>query len=95
MTPEETRQAAAVMLAHAEGKKIEYRIRDEEKAEWVHLSCPSWSWDESEYRVAPERWCGKIWVHPDGRIERPFEGKGHRWFVDNGWRLIEAKEVEP
>ncbi len=79
------------MLAFAEGKKIECRIRYEEKAEWVHLSYPSWSWDESEYRVAPERWSGKLWIRHDGLA---VAGTGSMEPM-TGWRLIEAKEVEP
>ena len=95
MTLEETRQAAAVMLAFAEGKKIEFRERGSSKKWWLIFGDPEWMWCSVEYRVAPERWSGKIWVHKatgNVRDELHFGGVAP---IEGGWQLIEAKEVEP
>lgn len=94
MTLEETRQAAAVMLAYAEGKPIQWRDAEDESDQWEICEIPLWNWDVWEYRVAPERWAGKIWVHPDGRVVHDY-GEPPEILKKHGWRLIEAKEVEP
>lgn len=43
----------AVMQAAREGKKIEYRVYNEEK--WYEYSHPEWDWTSYDYRVAPEQ----------------------------------------
>lgn len=95
MTPEETRHAAQVMLAHAQGKRIQWQTRQNTDGFWNDTEIPRWDWCKLEYRVAPERWSGKIWVHPDGSYMTPATAMGEGRLVAAGWRLIEAKEVEP
>lgn len=92
MTPEETRQAAAVMIAYAEGKPIQWRLDKDD--DWQEAEAPRWDWVCNEYRVAPERWSGKIWVHADGTVI-PYCPSHDRANWGKVWRLIEAKEVEP
>lgn len=91
MTPEETRQAAAVMIAHAEGKRIEWRKREDADDWWSDTEIPRWDWCKLEYRVAPERWAGKLWISSDGLAVADTGSMESM----TGWRLIEAKEVEP
>lgn len=94
MTPEETRQAAAVMTAFAEGKRIEFLDNRGDYNEWQAITEPSWAWDAGIYRVTPERWAGKIWVR--GESSCSVEDAGSDEYMEaKGWRLIEAKEVEP
>lgn len=58
MIREQAREAAAVMLAWADGKTIQCRRRS--SGEWcgIEPGCTatilSWDWDEFEYRVKPE-----------------------------------------
>lgn len=55
MTREESKKAAEVMLAYAEGKKIEYKVRGGE--EWHpigELETPQFGWNSKEYRIAQE-----------------------------------------
>lgn len=52
MNPEETKKAAAVMLAHAEGKTI--RFRNKLDKEWCVATNPGWDWSGYEYEIAPE-----------------------------------------
>lgn len=90
MTPEETRQAAAVMLAHAEGKRIEWAENPQKGGQWYKDEYPEWNWHDYQYRVAPERWAGKLWIRHDGLA---VADTGSMESMP-GWRLIEAKEVE-
>jgi hypothetical protein len=91
MTPEQAREAAAVMLAFADGSRIECKYVNRE--EWSKVDTPVWNWDVVEYRVAPEPWTGKIWVHPDGQVERAIDGHNKDAWQKNKWKLITAKEV--
>ena len=50
MTTEETRDAAKVMEAYANGKKIQYK----EISEWLDTSLPLFNWAKYKYRVKPE-----------------------------------------
>ena len=51
MTTEEIRDAAKVMEAYANGKKIQY-INDDN--EWIDVPNPSFDWDNCAYRIKPE-----------------------------------------
>jgi len=54
MTREETINSAEIMLAHAEGKKIEYRARG--ASTWVEMNGnPNWNWDSYQYRIKPQQ----------------------------------------
>lgn len=66
MNAEETKRAAAVMIAHAEGKRIERQSRSE--GDWADCPQPVWNWYSRDYRIAPEPIEVEVWVHPDGRI---------------------------
>ena len=93
MTPDEALEAAAVLTAFANGRKIEVgnkRIPDS----WNREDEPLWNFGYCEYRVAPEPWSGKIWVHKatgNVRDELHFGGIAP---IEGGWQLIQAKEVE-
>jgi hypothetical protein len=72
MTPDETKQAAAVMIAFAEGKKIEYKVRCGARG-WEALKLDEedgvdWDWETYEFRIAPEPMEIEVWVHDDGRV---------------------------
>jgi hypothetical protein len=54
MTPTETKQAAAVMIA-SETKNIQERYRHGKSDDgWVDCPEPDWDWDSCEFRIAPE-----------------------------------------
>ena len=62
MTPEETKAAAAVMLAaeYCGGKctNVEFRLRT--CSRFLPINTPIWDWDEFEYRIKPKpeyRYC--------------------------------------
>lgn len=68
MTREDAKKAAEVMMAYAEGKKIEYRVRGGE--EWrpiSELESPQFGWNSKEYRIKPEI------------TYRPFKDKDECW----------------
>jgi len=51
MTKEQAREAAAVMLAWAEGKQVEYSLRGHDT--WEPNEAPCWSWAGCDYRIKP------------------------------------------
>lgn len=58
MNRDETRKATEVMLAYADGKTIQWRLRASNHA-WSETlgaddNSPSWNWFHSEYRIKPE-----------------------------------------
>lgn len=55
MTPEETKAAAEVMLAYAEGKKVECKERCCGEDGWVLKEDHHWAWNCCEYRIAIEK----------------------------------------
>lgn len=95
MTPEETKAAAAVMLAHAEGKAIERRAKLILPEIWEDCPQPVWHFHASEYRVKRELWSGKIWLHSDGHTASYCKSDPEKFMLKNGYRLIEVKEVMP
>lgn len=46
-----TRDAAAVMLAWAPGKEVEYKLYGDSR--WRSTTCPSWNWEAFEFRIKP------------------------------------------
>lgn len=54
MTTEETREAAKVMEAYANGKKIQCNDNRLGNGEWVTTDNPSFNWDKYAYRIKPE-----------------------------------------
>lgn len=93
MTPEQTREAAAVMLAFADGNRIECKYVN--RKEWTKVDTPVWNWDVVEYRVASEPWRGKLWVHPVNvvRAFSPNRDTDPQMMEADGWKLITVKEV--
>ena len=71
MTREEARKAAEVMLAYADGKKIEYCRKGDYV--WFPATTPNFAWSSTDYRVKKE---------PDPGIfpgYRPFKSKEECW----------------
>ena len=64
MTTEETRDAAKVMEAYANGKKIQY-LNDDNV--WIDVPNPLFDWDNYVYRIKPEQ------------KYRPFKSKEECW----------------
>ena len=64
MTIKEIRDAAKVMEAYANGKKIQYLNDDNE---WIDAPNPLFDWDNCVYRIKPED------------TYRPFETKEECW----------------
>ena len=52
MTREETRKAAEVMLAYADGKDLQ--ICGQGSNEWVDVTVPVFNWELNSYRIKPE-----------------------------------------
>lgn len=67
MNKEVAREIAEVMLAYADGKKIEVLIDNS----WVDVPCPTFNWEEYNYRVKPER-----------KIRRMTHREFNRWYQD-------------
>lgn len=51
MTKEQVREAAAVMLAWADGNQVEYSLRGHDT--WEPNEAPCWSWAGCDYRIKP------------------------------------------
>lgn len=54
MTVQEIREAAKVMEAYANGKKIQCNDNRLGNGEWVTTDNPSFNWDKYAYRIKPE-----------------------------------------
>jgi hypothetical protein len=54
MTKEEVLEAANVMIAYANGKKIGTRPRRSTEPLLGILYVPTWNWEQKDYRVIPE-----------------------------------------
>ena len=54
MTKEELKEAAKVMEAYANGKKIQCNDNHLGNGEWVTTDNPSFNWDKYAYRIKPE-----------------------------------------
>ena len=50
MTREQAREAAAVMLAWADGKKVEFKCIS---MDWMRTDTPEWNWIAYNYRIKP------------------------------------------
>ena len=67
MTIEKIREAAKVMEAYANGKKIQCNDNHLGNGEWVTTDNPSFNWDKYAYRIKPEP------------KYRPFKTHGECW----------------
>ena len=54
MTREEIKEAAKVMEAYANGKKIQCNYNCQDNEGWVDTDNPSFNWDKYVYRIKPE-----------------------------------------
>ena len=54
MTRDEAKEAAKVMEAYANGKKIQCNDNHLGNGEWVTTDNPSFNWDKYAYRIKPE-----------------------------------------
>ena len=54
MTREELKEAAKVMEAYANGKKIQCNYNCQDNGGWVDTDNPSFNWDKYAYRIKPE-----------------------------------------
>lgn len=63
----ETRRRAEIMLAFADGAKIEAQPHG--TVRWLPANCPEWLWNEGTYRVAPIKprqcWADSLNYTPD------------------------------
>ena len=90
MTREDARKAAEVMLAYADGKKIEWSCKDQNA--WRSLNTPSFNWDNIDYRIKPKD------------TYRPFKNAEECWqemqkhqpfgWIAKGMKLYAIKAVE-
>lgn len=78
MTPEETKAAAEVMLAWAEGKKVEFRSIG--GGAWHETGNPVWEWKRFEYRIAIEK-PSINWDHVDRSYNFLSIDKDNRGFL--------------
>ena len=83
MTVQEIREAAKVMEAYANGKKIQYLNDDNE---WIDAPNPLFDWDNCVYRIKPED------------TYRPFETQEECWnemhkHPNFGWVKEKASEI--
>ena len=83
MTREEIKEAAKVMEAYANGKKIQCNDNHLGNGEWVTTDNPSFNWDKYEYRIKPES------------KYRPFKSQEECWeemhkHPDFGWVLCDG-----
>ena len=67
MTVQEIREAAKIMEAYANGKKIQCNDNHLGNGEWVTTDNPSFNWDKYAYRIKPEP------------KYRPFESQEECW----------------
>ena len=83
MTREKAREAAEVMLAFANGEKIEqYYDYDGEWSE-VKTRCCDFNWDKNAYRIKPkEKFDPKTLKPFDKVLVRSRSGNAYVWFAD-------------
>ena len=97
MTPDETKQAAQVTTAWAEGKKIERQSRSE--GTWADCPQPKWNWYARDYRIAPAPTEVEVWVNADGSIRQKswfeFSEPGKDWTLRRATIHAENAPAEP
>ena len=59
MTPEQTREAAAVMLAaeydeYGNCLNVQFEFKDDLKNDWMDNTNPRWDWESCKYRIKPK-----------------------------------------
>ena len=97
MNTQETKAAAAVMIAFAEGKKIEYRVRCGARG-WQHLKLDEsdgvdWDWGTYDFRIAPAPTEVEVWVHEDGTVVGP--ATINREHMEEGGYTLRRATIHP
>lgn len=83
MTREKAREAAEVMLAFANGEKIEQYDNYGGKWSEVKRSCCDFNWSKNGYRIKPkERFNPKTLQPFDKVLVRARSGNAYVWFAD-------------
>lgn len=90
MTPEQAKHNAAVLLAYAEGNKIEFRRPPQPNWFQAQGEELSFEFDQLEYRVAPEPQEFDVWVKGDRIVTR-----GHLEIQSDGWKPARVRVIEP
>lgn len=84
MTKEEVLEAANVMIAYANGKKIGTRPRRSTEPLMAILYVPTWNWEQKDYCVIPDP-TYRPWTAdevPLGAQARNREHPKTRWLID-------------
>jgi len=91
MNREDTREAAQVMMAYADGKEVEIRHRYRKEG-WHIRGIPIWDWVNTEYRV--KKRSGKVWllIDPQGACSRVYKAEGDARFsaLDSSSIVVKA-----
>ena len=74
MTKQQAREAAAVMLAWADGKQVEYSLRGHDT--WEPNEAPCWSWAGCDYRIKPTL---RPWTADEVPLGAWIRSKVHSW----------------
>ena len=83
MTREKAREAAEVMLAFANGEKIEQYYDYDGKWSEVSNRCCDFNWDKNAYRIKPkEKFDPKTLKPFDRELVRSRSGNAYVWFAD-------------
>jgi hypothetical protein len=94
----DSREMAAVMLAHADGKKIEFAYR-EYPDRWNDMDTPSWNWQCAVYRVKKEPIKISVFQYMGegpgvDEYRAAIHGTHSHTFYENGhWKLLKEIEV--
>ena len=91
MTQTETKQAAAVMIAWAEEKKIQ--SLNDDTGEYRDVDFPIWDWCDNPkgYRIAPELLDVEVWYRPEvGCVSRSHQMRDDSEMIAQGWTLRRA-----
>lgn len=83
MNKEQTKAAATVMQAFAEGKTIQLRRHGTNNKWTIITGNPLWNWDDFDYRVKPEPEVVYLQI-PSGHVS----------LTSSGWCFSNSKQVE-
>ena len=87
MTREEAREAAEVMMAYADGEKVEGRKRG--GAEWHESALPVFNWCRYEYRIKPKPQFDPKTLQPFDKVITKFSG--YPWKCDIFLHYVERE----
>ena len=94
MTKQEVLEAANVMIAYANGKKIGTRPRRSTEPLLGILYVPTWNWEQKDYCVIPDP-TYRPWTAdevPLGAQMRTGANGEYRWLIDCSGHNIKRKE---